>query len=187
MTKPQIRERYLKKRYQADPEHLTTQLGKIFSEKPIKLLHSFIANRARHEVDTKRIRQILQTDFPGIQWVAPRMIPGTKRMETYVWTDETELITNRHGIEEPNPQTSQPVDSQAIDAVLVPLLAFDRQGHRVGYGGGYYDRFLTQCRVDTLKIGLSIFEPVQEIEDVNEWDVKLDICVTPDRTYHWQR
>lgn len=113
------------------------------------------------------------------------MIPGTKRLENYAWNDETVFLTNRHGIEEPNPETSQPIDIQDIDAVLVPLLAFDRQGQRVGYGGGYYDRFLSQCRPDTLKIGLSHFEPIEEIEDVDEWDVKLDLCITPDRLYRW--
>lgn len=185
MTKPQIRELYLKKSRHVDPERIAAQLGEIFSNKPLKLLHSFIANQARNEVDTKRIRQILQTDFPGIQWVAPRMIPGTRQMENFVWDDETELIANRWSIEEPNPEPSQSIDIQSVDAILVPLLAFDRQGHRVGYGGGYYDRFLAQCRPDTLKIGLSHFEPLEEIEDANEWDVKLDICVTPDRIYYW--
>lgn len=183
MTKPQIRELYLKKRRHADPERIANQLAEIFSKSPIKLLHSFIANQARNEVDTKRIRQIMQTDFPEIQWAAPRMIPGTRHMENYVWNDETELIANRWSIEEPNPKTSQTIDIQSIDAVLVPLLAFDKLGHRVGYGGGYYDRFLAQCRPDTLKIGLSHFEPIKEIEDANEWDVKLDICVTPDRIH----
>jgi len=185
MTKPQIRELYLKKRRNADPERIAAQLGEIFSNKPMILLHSFIGNPAKNEVDTKRIRQILQTEFPAMQWAVPRMVPGTRKLENYVWNDETELTPNRYGIEEPNPGTSQPVEIEAIDAVLVPLLAFDRQGQRVGYGGGYYDRFLAQCRPDTLKIGLAHFEPIKEIEDVNEWDAKLDLCVTPDRLYRW--
>lgn len=185
MTKQQVRELYLKKRRNADPEYLATQLGEMLANVSIAFLHSFIGNKGKNEVDTKRIRQILQTKFPAMKWAAPRMIPGTRLMENYVWDDETELITNRYGIEEPNPETSQFVEIQAIDAVLVPLLAFDKLGHRVGYGGGYYDRFLAQCRPDTLKIGLSEFEPINKIQDINDWDVKLDICVTPARIYRW--
>ncbi len=115
------------------------------------------------------------------------MIPGSRKLESYAWNDKTEFVTNRFGIEEPNPATSQLVEIQTIDAVLVPLLTFDETGHRVGYGGGYYDRFLAQCRPDALKIGLSFFEPVEQIEDLNEWDVRLDICVTPDRIYRWDK
>ncbi|GHB55156.1 hypothetical protein GCM10007390_05410 [Persicitalea jodogahamensis] len=113
------------------------------------------------------------------------MIPGTSKLQNYLWNDETVLISNRWGIEEPGAGTSQPVEIQAIDAVLVPLLAFDQKGHRVGYGGGFYDRFLAQCRPDTLKIGLSAFEAIEEIEDADEWDVKLNYCVTPTNIYHW--
>ncbi|MDH3493028.1 MAG: 5-formyltetrahydrofolate cyclo-ligase, partial [Acidobacteriota bacterium] len=71
----------------------------------------------------------------------------------------------------------------SLDFVLVPLLCFDRRGHRVGYGGGYYDRFLAKVRPDCLKIGLSFFGPVDEIEDVHEGDIRLDYCVMPERIY----
>lgn len=188
MTKPQLRKHFLEKRTDsnaADDERIAAQLGEIFSNKQTGWLHSFVGNQARNEIDTKRIRQILQTEFPEIQWAAPRMILGTRKLDNYLWNDETQLITNRFGIEEPSPETSQPVEIEVIDAVLVPLLAFDRQGQRVGYGGGYYDRFLAQCRPNALKIGLSYFMAVEEIEDANEWDVKLDVCVTPGRIYRW--
>lgn len=66
--------------------------------------------------------------------------------------------------------------------VLVPLLSFDRRGHRVGYGKGYYDRFLRKCRPDCQKVGLSIFEPIDEISDANENDEPLDAAVTPTAT-----
>ena len=190
MTKQELRTYFLKKRADSNPadnERIAAQLGEILTKKTVNLLHSFIANPTKNEVSTLLIRQILQERLPTLQWAAPRMIPGTKELENYLWNDETNLITNRRGIQEPNPQTTQPIETQSIDAILVPLLAFDRKGHRVGYGGGYYDRFLAQCRPDALKIGLSFFEPVEEIEDTNEWDVRLDICVTPSRVYRWDR
>jgi 5-formyltetrahydrofolate cyclo-ligase len=65
----------------------------------------------------------------------------------------------------------------------MPLLAFDSKGDRVGYGKGYYDRFLAACRKDVLKIGLSYFPPVSSIDDIEIFDKKLDFCITPERVY----
>ena len=63
--------------------------------------------------------------------------------------------------------------------VFVPLLKKKKKGHRVGYGKGFYDKFLSECKPDAIKIGLSFFEPEELITDVFESDVKLDYCVTP--------
>jgi 5-formyltetrahydrofolate cyclo-ligase len=68
-----------------------------------------------------------------------------------------------------------------IDVVFVPLLAYDKQGNRVGYGKGFYDKFLSLCKPEVVKIGLSFFEPEDLIDDVFENDVKLDYCVTSER------
>jgi len=72
-----------------------------------------------------------------------------------------------------------------IDAVLIPLLAFDNQGFRVGYGGGFYDRFLPACRPEALKVGLSFFDPVDVIEDKDQYDIPMDYCVTPTEIIRW--
>jgi 5-formyltetrahydrofolate cyclo-ligase len=63
--------------------------------------------------------------------------------------------------------------------VLIPLLAFDKKGNRVGFGKGYYDKFLVHCKPTVLKVGLSFFDPVDEIEDIIGIDIPLDFCVTP--------
>jgi len=68
---------------------------------------------------------------------------------------------------------------------LIPLLAFDQHGYRVGYGKGYYDKFLSQCREDVVKIGLSFFEPVDNIDDINQFDISLNYCVTPQQVYEF--
>jgi 5-formyltetrahydrofolate cyclo-ligase len=62
----------------------------------------------------------------------------------------------------------------------VPLLAYDKHGNRVGYGKGFYDNFLSKCKPETIKIGLSFFPPEDKIDDVSENDVNLDFCVTPE-------
>jgi 5-formyltetrahydrofolate cyclo-ligase len=63
--------------------------------------------------------------------------------------------------------------------VFVPLLAFDKKGHRVGYGKGFYDRFLSDCKPETIKIGLSFFEAEESISAILPSDIRLDFCVTP--------
>ena len=52
-------------------------------------------------------------------------------------------------------RTNLHFDHDQIDVVFVPLLIFDKQGHRIGYGKGYYDRFLSKCKKDTIKVGLA--------------------------------
>ena len=96
-------------------------------------------------------------------------------------TPATALHPNRWGIPEPAPPTGPAVTPAAFDAVLVPLLAVDETGHRVGYGGGFYDRFLAQCRPGTQLIGLHVIdEPLLEsIADVLPTDVPLTACLSP--------
>jgi 5-formyltetrahydrofolate cyclo-ligase len=63
--------------------------------------------------------------------------------------------------------------------VLVPLLALDKSGHRVGYGKGFYDKFLAECRIRCHRVGISLFQPIDMIEDVGEDDITLTHCLTP--------
>ncbi|MDP5026727.1 MAG: 5-formyltetrahydrofolate cyclo-ligase, partial [Flavobacterium sp.] len=83
----------------------------------------------------------------------------------------------------PEPIDGLEVPDAKIDVVFVPLLAYDKQGNRVGYGKGFYDNFLNKCKPETIKIGLSFFPPEEKIDDVSESDVKLDFCVTPDAIF----
>jgi len=101
-------------------------------------------------------------------------------MENVFFHAASDLVENRWGIREPDgEQTAAPAE---FDIVLVPLLAFDSVGHRVGYGKGYYDRFLAECRPDCLKVGLSAFNAESKIDDVHAGDIKLDLCLTPVET-----
>ena len=75
------------------------------------------------------------------------------------------------------------IPSQKIEVVFVPLLALDLKGHRVGYGKGFYDKFLSECTADAIKIGLSFVEAEEIISDVFANDIPLNYCVTPEKTY----
>ena len=81
------------------------------------------------------------------------------------------------------PQSNEIMSPGEIDMVFVPLLAFDKNGFRLGYGKGFYDKWLADCRPDCIKIGFCYFEPIEAIDDRNEFDVPLDISITPHNVY----
>ena len=156
---------------------ITDRFFSRFDVSIVRILHSFVPIEKFKEVNTRLIFAKLWRDFPHIQTVVPRVDPETDCIRSLKFTHETELVRNAWGIDEP--AHDEYVDAQSIDMVLVPGLCFDRDGHRVGYGKGYYDRFLKTCRPDCLKIGLSYFEPVEKIDDIHDGDVRLDAVVTP--------
>ena len=96
-------------------------------------------------------------------------------------TDNTIIKKNQYNIPEPVDGIEISIDK--IEVVFIPLLAFDKKGNRVGYGKGFYDRFLAKCKPKTIKIGLSFFEAETEISNVFESDISLDYCVTPKMVY----
>jgi len=101
----------------------------------------------------------------------------------FVWDKQTLIEQNSWGI--PEPLGGVRVDEQEIDLVFVPLLVFDEMGYRVGYGKGYYDRFLSKCRSDIQKVGLSFFEPIAQISDRDAYDIPLTAGITPTQTYYF--
>ncbi|MGB5667041.1 MAG: 5-formyltetrahydrofolate cyclo-ligase [Maribacter sp.] len=139
--------------------------------------HLFLPISEKNEIDTTLILSILQGKDKNV--FLPKM-QGDSLIH-FLLTDNTVLIKNKLNV--PEPVNGIAVDPSQIDVVFIPLLAFDVFGNRVGYGKGFYDRFLKECRTDVIKIGLSLFEAEKEITDVVETDIPLDYCVTPKKTY----
>ncbi|OYU81434.1 MAG: 5-formyltetrahydrofolate cyclo-ligase [Flavobacterium sp. BFFFF1] len=137
--------------------------------------HVFLTIVAQHEIDTEPILHLLSGKDKEV--VVSQSHFDTGEMTHFLLTDNTVFRKNEYHIPEPVDGIQVPVEK--IDVVFVPLLAFDKQGNRIGYGKGFYDRFLSQCKPGTIKIGLSFFEPVDACSDVFESDVRLDYCVTP--------
>ena len=149
---------------------------------PIRILHRYMVHPAGGEPDPAPLAERLALSNPGMLQVAPRILSESEAtMASIAWEATTPMRENRWGI--PEPASGEEVAPEAIDLVLIPLVAFDRKGQRVGYGKGYYDRFLKRCRTDCLKLGLSYFEPIDSIDDPGVHDVPLDLCVTPYRAY----
>lgn len=149
----------------------------------LQCVHSYIASEKLREPDTSLILRFLEFRFPGIRIAAPRVDVQTLRMHHYHLKNYDGLETNIYGIEEP--AAGDMIHPQDIDLVLIPMLGFDERGYRVGYGKGYYDRFLTECRPDAVFVGLSFFDPVIEIRDTDEHDIPLHFCCTPHKLYSW--
>ena len=162
-------------------EALLQQLQQHFGVGQWRRLHVFLPAVRQHEPDTWRIIRWLWQAYPAVQLAAPVVQPDGVTLRHYHLTPATELVESRWGIAEP--VGAPEVLPAAFDAVLLPLLAFDEQGQRVGYGKGFYDRFLAECRPDALRIGLSLEPPVPQITDVWPGDAPLHACITPERVW----
>ena len=135
--------------------------------------------KAKKEVDLSGFFEILNSDSKNILY--PKINFKKNIINAFLFTNKTKFEINKFGIEEPCDNIT--FDPKMIEVVFVPLLSFDIEGNRVGYGAGFYDKFLKECDYNILKIGLSFFEPETKIEDTNSSDIKLDYCITPQKVF----
>lgn len=184
MLKNKLRLNYAAQRSKFTTEEITSSslaIGHLVQQLPIWeriYYHIFLSIAKNKEIDTSSIIDILRERQKQI--IVPR-VKNEVALDSVLLVDESQLKENRWGI--PEPSEGDLIDPALIDVVFVPLLVFDKSGHRVGYGKGFYDRFLKSCREDVLKIGLCYFDPVDEISDIHPDDVELDHCVTPKEIY----
>jgi 5-formyltetrahydrofolate cyclo-ligase len=190
MLKKDIRKAYRDKREQLDKlrlpmlEDMILENFKRLELPKLHMIHRYMPGQGMHEPDPGPLCEWLSFHNPGMTQVLPRVDMLSNEMSGIIINGRTELVMNKWGI--PEPSEGNEADPESIDLVLIPLLAFDLSGHRVGYGKGFYDRFLRNCRPDCIKAGLSFFGPVESIDDLNVFDRKMDLCITPERVYEFQ-
>lgn len=189
MTKSELRKKHLEKRSRlsiAEASAMSNDIAATFFAEidlaGVRNIHTFIRLRKFNEIDTSNIYFRLWRDHPHIKTFAPRMNAATGELESVHFDAETDFTENGWGIREPVGNAADPAE---LDIVIVPLLCFDTRGHRVGYGRGFYDRFLARCRPDCRTVGVSYFPTEPEIADITENDVPLDACVTPNRLFRF--
>ncbi|TLP75393.1 5-formyltetrahydrofolate cyclo-ligase [Maribacter sp. ACAM166] len=187
MLKKDLRLKYSRLRSSITPTLLTQQsiaIANSVLQLPIwenQYFHIFLPIEKKLEIDTEGIISILLGFDKNV--IVPKVI-STTELEHYLLTDNTKFTTTTLDI--PEPIDGITIHPEKLDVIFIPLLAFDKIGNRIGYGKGYYDRFLNQCRSDVIKIGLSLFEAENEIDDISTTDIPLNYCITPIKTYSFQ-
>lgn len=183
MTKQELRKIYTQKRAalsEAEYGQLNFQLYQNFFSTVdlsfVKVLHTFLPIIKKKEVDTWLILDRIRREFPHVRISIPKVNAETGVFDSFYFEGLHQLAMNEWGIQEP--KQGIPTEPNKIDIVLIPLLAYDKHGNRVGYGKGFYDKFLATCRPDCRKIGLSLFKAEEKISDANQFDVRLDMCIS---------
>ena len=144
-----------------------------------KLVHTYVSSK-ENEVDTRAL--ICTCLAQGKRVAVPVVMPGTKTLSHALIDDLDQLVVGPWGLAQPDPATATWLPAAArIDLIVVPGLAFDRRGQRIGWGGGYYDRFLAQ--VQTVKIGLCYDELVLDCIPGEPHDIPVDMVVAETAIY----
>ena len=181
MIKSELRKLYKQKRNtlsEIEKEQLQKsiyqQVFKLHTEN-ISNVHLFLSMRKFNEIDTIPIINFFREK--GKKIIVSRCNFEDDTLSHFYFEKDTQLELNKFGV--PEPVNAKEALVKDIDLVFVPMLISDEENYRVGYGKGFYDRFLSECREDTRTIGLNFFSPIKKIEDIHEFDVPLEMVIYP--------
>lgn len=189
MVKTALRREYLQKRLSLDEDSLissTRSIKEIFQQlrlPPVGVFLSYYPILSRNEFDVSVCDQVVLDRYPRAKIAWPKTDPEIATMEAHILEEHGLFAKNKFNILEPIGNNI--ADPTTVDLVFVPLLACDKAGYRVGYGKGFYDRYLKRCNQNIVKVGFSFFDPVDVIEDIDEFDVPLSYCITPSSLYEF--
>lgn len=194
MKKSDIREKALAERkswtqqdFELKNVQLLNQIIEFINPLPRNLLlMSFHSIEHQREVMTSPIHAILINEPYYHQLIFPKVEKNTSQLIPYLTDKKSKFLASDWGILEPTEETSVRLNPTDIDVIFIPLLAIDTQGHRVGYGKGFYDRFLANTKPELIKIGLGLDEPIEPIEDLNSFDIAMDFAITPKSVYRFR-
>lgn len=185
VTKDELRKKYRNLRKELT-EDVINNLSLDIANKLLSLeiwnyefYHVFLSIANLKEINTDFILSILSGKDKNI--VISKSDFETRTLQNFLLTDGTKIKLNKYNI--PEPIDGIEINNSKIEVVFVPLLACDKKGNRIGYGKGFYDTFLANCKPETLKIGLSFYEVEEAVFPILESDIALDYCVTPQNIY----
>lgn len=147
----------------------------------LESLLSYWPIEENNEPNTHLFTEFLKFRNPEMKICYPVSDFQTMTLQAVATDIDTPFEKTNLNIHEPNEGTAVAVAE--IEMVFVPLLAFDNKGYRIGYGKGFYDKYLADCNPDCIKAGFCYFDPIDSIDDRNEFDVPLDLCITPQNVY----
>lgn len=179
MTKSEARQHYRKIRKAFTQDEVNAKSDLIFNQiqrfdlTQIQVIHVFLPIAKNNEINT----------YPLIHWLFAQgkrivvpIVEGEKMLNAEIQPD---FSTELKSFDIPEPIDYTLINSTEIDLVFTPLFVADKLGNRVGYGGGFYDRFFGTTRSDLVKVGLTYFETLNSIDDLHSGDVPLDVMVSP--------
>lgn len=147
--------------------------------------HLALYYAVNREVHTQKIMR--EAWASGKVVYLPKCVPDLKRLDFYRVDDERQLGGTFYGIPEPDPNRCEALSVDRLDLVLVPGLVFDRFGYRIGYGGGYYDRFLQNIGAGTPLLSLAYpFQITEEALPRESFDLPVDRLITIQGVIHCQ-
>jgi len=146
-----------------------------------KQISCFLSMETQREVHTEYILKQLAMHNQLFVPVS-NFLDGSMQLVPFEPGDILEL--NSYNIPEPI-HKKPPINPMELDVIFLPLLQADVHGNRLGYGKGFYDRYLALCRPDVIKIGLNFFEPIPTIP-AEKTDIPLDYLITPNRVYEFK-
>lgn len=180
MTKAELRKYYLNKRKEfsrGEVSFFSKQIFECFLNqfKPTEnqKVHIFLSIPQFNEVDTQLFIDYFFEN--NIKVYVPKVIDN--QLISIEIKKNTVYELNSWNIKEPIDNTDS--GTTDFDYVITPLLYCDFFGNRVGYGKGFYDRFFSKISKDCQKVGIGYFKPNEIVDDVSQWDVKLDYLVVP--------
>lgn len=185
MTKRELRRKIIELRDQLSPEEikeksrrLAENLYSLPAYREAKVVMFFISFGS--EVDTRVMLE--ETIRRGKLALAPKALPKTRELlPSQILDWDQDLVPGAYNIPEPREDKVRPYTPEAIDLLLVPGVAFDQKGNRLGYGGGYYDRFFPLLKPTTPLVALVFDLQIQHRVPVDEWDRRVDFIITEER------
>ncbi|MCP3660830.1 MAG: 5-formyltetrahydrofolate cyclo-ligase [Bacteroidetes bacterium] len=181
MNKEILRKDYLNKRqklskeeYDKKNKNILNLFIKHFIISSKTKLHIYLSRNETKEVDTWQILKEIEKKEPLV--CVPK-INSNFELINCILNKNTILEKNIFKIEEPIKYKI--LNPKKLHLIIVPAIICDKRGFRIGYGKGYYDRFLRTCDKNALKIALTFFEPLKQIDDININDISMNYNITP--------
>ena len=154
---------------------LTNRLFDFLQQQSVTSVHVFLPIAKNNEPNTwPVIEQLVEA---GVTVVVSATDFERQIMTHYTYNESLIFENDRFGI--PTPVNGEQADTSTIDAVIIPLLAADKKGNRIGYGKGYYDRLLTEMQSNLLKVGVNLGPTFDHFTFAEPHDISLDYLITP--------